>query len=38
LAFAIGAVPEPGSWALMIVGIGVIGGGMRRRRATRAPA
>jgi hypothetical protein len=28
------AVPEPASWALMITGFGVVGVGMRRRRAT----
>jgi hypothetical protein len=27
-----GAVPEPESWALLIVGFGVVGGAMRRRR------
>lgn len=27
------AVPEPGTWALMIVGFGAIGYGLRRRRA-----
>lgn len=27
------AVPEPASWALMIVGVGVVGGAMRRRKA-----
>jgi hypothetical protein len=27
-----GAVPEPASWALMIVGFGLIGGAMRRRK------
>lgn len=32
-------VPEPGSWALMLVGFGGIGGALRSRRgATRAPA
>lgn len=28
-----GAVPEPASWALMIVGMGVAGGALRRRRS-----
>lgn len=28
------AVPEPASWALMIGGLGVMGGAVRRRRAT----
>jgi hypothetical protein len=27
-----GAVPEPATWAMMILGFGVIGGAMRRRR------
>lgn len=30
-AGAVGAVPEPASWALMIVGFGMVGGAMRRR-------
>jgi len=30
---AAGAVPEPASWAMMMLGIGAIGGAMRRRRA-----
>lgn len=29
---ATGAVPEPGTWALMILGFGVAGTGLRRRR------
>lgn len=28
---AAGAVPEPASWAMMILGMGVVGGAMRRR-------
>lgn len=28
-----GAVPEPASWALMIVGVGAVGGAMRRRKS-----
>ena len=30
------AVPEPASWALMLGGFGLVGGAMRRRRATVA--
>lgn len=29
-----GAVPEPATWAMMVLGFGVVGGLMRRRRAT----
>lgn len=29
---AVAAVPEPASWAMMIVGFGLIGGAMRRRK------
>ena len=41
--FAIGwpidnAVPEPGTWALMILGFGVVGSMIRRRNATQARA
>ncbi|MBO9576260.1 MAG: PEP-CTERM sorting domain-containing protein [Sphingobium sp.] len=31
---AAGAVPEPASWALMIGGLGLVGGAMRRRSKT----
>ena len=30
----ISAVPEPGTWAMMLVGFGAIGGSMRRRKVT----
>lgn len=30
------AVPEPASWAMMIAGVGVVGGALRRRRAGAA--
>ncbi len=33
LAPAVGAVPEPATWAMMIGGFGVVGGAMRRRKA-----
>ncbi|MBB6226869.1 hypothetical protein FHS79_001031 [Polymorphobacter multimanifer] len=32
----VGALPEPGSWALMIAGFGLVGASMRRRRAVTA--
>lgn len=32
---AIGAVPEPGTWAMMLLGFGAIGTAMRRRRAVK---
>ncbi len=31
----ISAVPEPATWAMMIIGFGAIGAAMRRRAATR---
>ena len=34
-AFA-AAVPEPATWALMILGMGAVGGALRRRRVTTA--
>lgn len=30
----VAAVPEPGTWAMMLVGFGAIGASMRRRRST----
>ena len=35
-AVSLAAVPEPATWALMILGFGAIGGALRRRRATPA--
>ena len=32
IAFAIGAVPEPATWLSMILGFGLVGGALRRRR------
>lgn len=32
---AAGAVPEPATWAMMILGFGLIGGAMRRRETAR---
>ncbi|UUR08243.1 PEPxxWA-CTERM sorting domain-containing protein [Sphingomonas glaciei] len=34
---AIAAVPEPGTWALMLIGFGGIGASLRRRRARQIP-
>ncbi len=31
----VAAVPEPGTWAMMLVGFGAIGASMRRRRSAR---
>ena len=31
-----GAVPEPATWAMMIVGFGLVGGAMRRSRKATA--
>lgn len=32
LAFELSAVPEPSNWAMMITGLGLVGGALRRRR------
>ncbi|WP_419807938.1 choice-of-anchor C family protein [Sphingomonas sp.] len=34
VSVSLSAVPEPATWALMILGFGLTGGAMRRRRAT----
>jgi hypothetical protein len=34
---AINAVPEPATWAMMLLGFGAIGIGMRRQRKTGVP-
>lgn len=36
VSLAIGAVPEPSAWAMLILGFGVIGAAARRRRAANA--
>lgn len=36
LDVALAAVPEPSSWALMILGFGAVGGAMRRRQSVAA--
>ncbi len=33
-----GAVPEPATWAMMVVGLGAVGAGLRRRRRQGKPA
>jgi len=33
--FSVAAVPEPATWALMVLGFGAIGAAMRRRAATK---
>ncbi len=33
-----GTVPEPGTWALMVVGVGLVGSALRRRRQVNAGA
>lgn len=36
--FAINAVPEPATWAMMLLGFGLVGFGMRRRREFASPS
>ena len=38
IAPGVGAVPEPGTWALMLIGFGAIGATVRRRRSQLASA
>lgn len=38
LSFSISAAPEPGTWVLMMAGVGLAGAALRRRRATAALA
>ena len=35
-AIQVGAVPEPGTWALMLIGFGAVGASLRRRRRVSA--
>jgi hypothetical protein len=38
LSSSVGAVPEPASWAMMIVGFGFVGAGMRYRSTAQGLA
>ena len=38
VAFDVGAVPEPATWGMMILGMGMVGGGLRRRRSKQVAA
>lgn len=35
---AIGGTPEPSTWAMLLAGFGLVGGGLRRRDAATSPA
>lgn len=35
--FVIPAVPEPVTWAMMVIGFGLVGGNMRRRATSKSP-
>jgi hypothetical protein len=34
IANAVGAVPEPSTWAMMLIGFGAVGASLRRRRVS----
>ena len=36
--FVVGSVPEPGTWAMMLAGFGLLGLALRKRRAIARPA
>ncbi len=38
VAFDVGAVPEPATWGMMILGMGLVGGSLRRRRSAGTAA
>ena len=37
IAFTAGAIPEPATWAMLIVGFGFVGATLRRRAGTKQP-
>ncbi len=36
--FALAAVPEPGTWMMMIVGFGIVGAGLRQQSSRKSPS
>lgn len=38
IAFTAGAIPEPATWAMLIVGFGFVGATLRRRAGRKQPA